>query len=362
MFISLNSARSFFASLTVAALLAVSAQAGVTVIDFDHDANGAPLTVPGSFANAPSLTTLYAPLGVTFSGPGIPTAQGGAILNAKAGNFFAPPHSGGNYLSFDTNTNTNGPEVITFAQPASNVSIYATAPSPATFTMSGYNSAGVLIATSTGSVFPYSVGNTYVFPYTQLSVNSSALGGISKVVLTASFASPFFVIYNFDDLSFTVNNPTALISGALHLDGIATNAPLQPFTFELRPLDGSVPPAVQTVMVGSNGAFSLTPVVQKNYTLHVKGPHYLATNVNVNASSGDVSGVTASLNAGDINGDNAVDSSDFGLLIGAYGDTYNPVSPTAPASDVEADLNSDGSVDSTDFGLLIGSYGQIGAN
>ena len=362
MFISRNNTKSIFASLTISALLAVSAQAGTTVIDFDHTASGASLSAGGSFAAATSLTTQYASLGVTFSGPGIPGANGGAILNAAAGNFYVPPRSGGNYLAFNSRTNINGPEVITFAQAASNVTIYASAPSQATFTMTGYNSAGVLIATSTGSVNPYNIGDNYFFPYAPLSVNASALGGISKVVLTATFPNPFFVIYNYDDLSFTVGAPTSVISGSLQLDSIAPNAPAKPFTFELRPTDGSAAPAVQTVQVGPNGAFSLTPVAQKAYTLHIKGTHYLATNVSVDATGGNVSGVTAFLTAGDINGDNSVDSSDFGLLIGSYGNVYDPNSPTAPAADVAADLNSDGSIDSTDFGLLIGSFGEVGAN
>ena len=63
------------------------------------------------------------------------------------------------------------------------------------------------------------------------------------------------------------------------------------------------------------------------------------------------------LKAGDANGDNAVDTSDFGLLVGAYGSSIKvPGSGYDPAED----FNCDGSVDTTDFGLLVGNYGGIG--
>ena len=59
------------------------------------------------------------------------------------------------------------------------------------------------------------------------------------------------------------------------------------------------------------------------------------------------------------NSDNSVDSSDFGILIGAFN-----TAAALPGSgyDPTADFNSDGVVDSTDFGLLIGNYGSVGAN
>ena len=84
----------------------------------------------------------------------------------------------------------------------------------------------------------------------------------------------------------------------------------------------------------------------------------------VNANSSNVTGVKghACLPATST-ATTRVDSTDFGLLIGAYGDAYDPNSATAPAGDVAADLNSDGSVDSSDFGILIGNLrSEVGAN
>ena len=64
------------------------------------------------------------------------------------------------------------------------------------------------------------------------------------------------------------------------------------------------------------------------------------------------------LPAGDANNDNSVDTSDFGVLVGAYGsDSSVPGSGYDPA----ADFNYDGVVDTTDFGLLVGEYGGAGA-
>ena len=54
-----------------------------------------------------------------------------------------------------------------------------------------------------------------------------------------------------------------------------------------------------------------------------------------------------------------VDSTDFGLLIGAFN---SDASIPGTGYDPTADFNEDGFVDSTDFGLLIGNYGAIGAN
>src|ERR1044071_288968 len=68
------------------------------LIDFDHDASGNPLPAFCLFRDTSSLTELYAPLGVHFSGPR--TNSGGAILN-QCGNFGVPAISGSNFLAFN---------------------------------------------------------------------------------------------------------------------------------------------------------------------------------------------------------------------------------------------------------------------
>ena len=64
------------------------------------------------------------------------------------------------------------------------------------------------------------------------------------------------------------------------------------------------------------------------------------------------------LPAGDANGDNHIDSSDFGVLIGAF-NTDSRVS--GGGYDGNADFNYDGVVDSSDFALLIGNFNQSGS-
>ena len=63
------------------------------------------------------------------------------------------------------------------------------------------------------------------------------------------------------------------------------------------------------------------------------------------------------LPAGDANGDNSIDSTDFGILIGAY---TGLASVPGSGYDARADFNLDGSVDAIDFGLLIGNFGRQG--
>ena len=96
------------------------------------------------------------------------------------------------------------------------------------------------------------------------------------------------------------------------------------------------------------------------YDVWIKGSKNLAVltpGVVVGATGGTIPGVT--LPAGDSNGDNSVDSTDFGTLIGAFNS-----SGSIPGSgyDPTVDFNFDGQVDSSDFGLLIGEFNNLGAN
>ena len=60
---------------------------------------------------------------------------------------------------------------------------------------------------------------------------------------------------------------------------------------------------------------------------------------------------------GDANNDNSIDSSDFGILIGAFNSSS---AVSGSGYDPTADFNSDGSVDSSDFGILIGNFNLTG--
>ena len=150
----------------------------------------------------------------------------------------------------------------------------------------------------------------------------------------------------------------ASVSGTLVFDGIAGNAPAQNVTFTFRSNDGAAD-VVQTLSVPASGAYTLTGLFSKAGILHIKADKYLAANVSIDLTGGNLVGQNAALPAGDANNDNSVDSSDFGVLIGAFNSfrkrtRFSGYDPTA-------DFDGNGSVDSNDFGLLIGNFNQMGA-
>lgn len=151
--------------------------------------------------------------------------------------------------------------------------------------------------------------------------------------------------------------PIANVSGVLTLEGIVSGAAMQTITFTLRPTDSSGN-LTMTAMVGPDGSYTLANVPRKTYVMHIKGLKYLATNITVDVTAGNVSNANALLLVGDADNDNAVDIGDFGILVNAYNsDVTIPNSGYDPA----ADFNCDGVVDISDFGLLINNYNTMGA-
>jgi photosystem II stability/assembly factor-like uncharacterized protein len=146
--------------------------------------------------------------------------------------------------------------------------------------------------------------------------------------------------------------PTPTVSGTITLPECVNKAQVISFTF--RPTDGSGN-FTKTVTLSNTGAFSLTNIPPKSYTVHILGGKWLARNVPVNATQGDVSGVEATLLPGDVNGDNRITITDLGLLADAFDTT-----PTDPDWNANADFNCDGKINITDLGLLADSYGKNG--
>ncbi len=156
-------------------------------------------------------------------------------------------------------------------------------------------------------------------------------------------------------VTYTTPPATAAIAGTLTLQGIAPAAPAQTITFTLHPSDNSGD-TVKTASVAPNGTFQLSNVPRKNYAIRIKGDRYLAVRVNgVNASGGNVSGVTALLKVGDGNNDNAVDITDLLLLIAHYNQTQGSGDYLSAV-----DFNGDATNDITDLLLLIANYNQLG--
>ncbi len=158
---------------------------------------------PTFFSGANPLRNEYAGLGVSFTGPG--PDDGGAILD-KSGNFGVNPLSGDDFLAFNRVTTgvtmLNGgrpfdPETVTFANPTSAVSIFASAGFfTGVFVMSAFDSSNNLLGMD--------VKTTAVGQWNQLSFSSST--NINHITLTEVSSARSFV---YDNLS-TVPEPATM--------------------------------------------------------------------------------------------------------------------------------------------------------
>jgi hypothetical protein len=146
--------------------------------------------------------------------------------------------------------------------------------------------------------------------------------------------------------------PLATISGEVTLQGDTRAG--QSVNFLLRPTDGSADIA-RALTLDSGGAFSIGDIPAAPYQLAIKGSKWLQKDVDVDASGGDVSGVTATLLTGDVNNDNKVDIIDLGVLADAFNST-----PTGSQWNANADLNGDDKVNILDLGLLADNFGKQG--
>ncbi len=177
--------------LAGALILVIGARAAAVSIGFDD------VTAPTGFASTAALRAEYAPLGVTFSGPG--ALDGGAILDDSS-NFGVAARSGANFLAFNRSPDAVmaaggfplDPETLTFAAPLSAVSIFASGGSePTTFRMEAFTAAGAPVTSVTQSSAPAD--------YVQLGI-TSVVQPIGRIVLTEVGGDGAFV---YDDLSFT---------------------------------------------------------------------------------------------------------------------------------------------------------------
>ena len=184
------------------------------------------------------------------------------------------------------------------------------------------------------------------------------------------------ILEDFDEIRFgrtyaAVSPVTgATVTGRVSLEGVtdlSAVSPVSPLgTFSVTFRDAASGAVVKTATVAlattagsANGTFTVSGIPAGTYNVIVKGAKNLAVlvpNVVVSATSGTVPPVI--LPAGDSNGDNSVDSSDFGTLIGAF-NTDGAISGSG--YDPAVDFNFDGTVDSSDFGLLIGQFNNVGA-
>jgi hypothetical protein len=148
------------------------------------------------------------------------------------------------------------------------------------------------------------------------------------------------------------SHPVVKISGVITLAGSVNAA--QSISFTFRPVGGGTPFTLAQTLA-ADGSFRLSSVPIGNYQIAIKGSRWLQKVVAVNAVTGDVSGVNATLRPGDINNDNTVNIQDLGLLADAFNTT-----PASPNWNANADLNCDNRVNITDLGLLADNFGKNG--
>ena len=178
-----------------------------------------------------------------------------------------------------------------------------------------------------------------------------------QALVPASYISqrtfPNITVNNSYPAQFSVS--TVHVSGKVSLEGETQLA--QTVTLEFRAADNSVTYYSIPTHLAGDGSFDVRGINPTTYLLAVKGYKWLRNTVPLTVGQTPVSDVQIALLTGDANGDNSVDSSDFGLLIGAYG---SDASISGSGYDIRADFNDDGFVDSTDFGLLIGDFNTQG--
>jgi hypothetical protein len=143
------------------------------------------------------------------------------------------------------------------------------------------------------------------------------------------------------------------MAGTLELEGRAPSASSQPITFEFRTQEGNFL-FFRTAEVGAGGHYSIEGIQMGDYQVHISGPRYLATNVNVHVDD-NVSGLDALLHTGDANGDNACDVLDLDVLIRTF-----DMTPEQLQGESGADFNADESVDVLDLDLLIRNFDRLG--
>jgi hypothetical protein len=145
--------------------------------------------------------------------------------------------------------------------------------------------------------------------------------------------------------------PGSAVSGKVTLTGCMN--PAQRIAFQFRPTDGSAPFS-QTETLASDGTFRITDIPPNTYNLAIKGAKWLQRVVAIDATQ-DVTGLSVTLLAGDVNNDNIVNAADLTLLSDAYQTT-----PNDAHWNPNADLNCDNIVNIMDLGLLADAYGNSG--
>ena len=191
----------------------------------------------------------------------------------------------------------------------------------------------VTVDPNTGAYTPSVPATARYAPQVVVTAASPFVGGIAAL---EGVKYPYAGPVTLDPITISFRTP-----GTKTVVGTATVTP--------DPIDGSFSYTIPTTLYGT-------------YDVAIKGPKNLSVVVaGVDTTKQGLGSLNLTLPAGDANGDNVVDTSDFNILAGAFGATFDPNQPNSVTGyDPTADFNYDGTIDTSDFNLLVGEFGNSG--
>ena len=149
---------------------------------------------------------------------------------------------------------------------------------------------------------------------------------------------------------------TRRLTGTVTLNQYTGDRTRRSITIQIRNTGSTTALETTTVPLDAAGGFVVFTGVQGTYDIAIQGSHFLRKKLSgVTIPAGGLTGLAATLENGDVNGDNAVSISDFLVLRSVYGTTR-----TSPNWNENADLNGDGSVGIADFLILRARFGSSG--
>ena len=194
----------------------------------------------------------------------------------------------------------------------------------------------------------------------RVEVGAEGLNDAGRIAFFARFTDNTEALY-------VASASTTPLSGSVTLEGLSAAtriaAPTGSVTVEFRTPGKTAAlytaSAPLTAVSGQDALhYSVAAPPPGTYDIAIKTDKNLRVTLPAVSVGGGAALPAVLLPAGDANGDNSVDASDFGLFVSAYNSDI-----TIPGSgyDPTCDFNFDGAVDASDFGLLVGNYNKIGA-
>lgn len=149
---------------------------------------------------------------------------------------------------------------------------------------------------------------------------------------------------------------TRRLTGAVTLNQYSGDRTRRSITIQIRNAGSTTALETTTVPLDAAGGFVVFTGLQGTYDIAIQGSHFLRKKLSgVTIPAGGLTDLAATLENGDVNGDNAVSISDFLVIRSVYGTTR-----TSPNWNENADLNGDGSVGIADFLILRARFGSSG--